>query len=322
MGPLGIVGIVLGSVVLLVLIIEEVAIELVMHQMFNHRGDGCLRFNYPMPSDFENLNKKKFYIKSKKNTLIGFEYKDKNITKSELAKKLGISSRTVAKIKKGEKIADRVLKKIADYLGYEISELVKIESENALLQLLCDEKEVKISGGIYHELQVRMTYNSNHIEGSVLSEDQTRFIFETNTVDVGEGIPVDDIIETVNHFRAIDYVLEVAEDELSEEIIKNLHRILKQSTKDSTLSWFAVGDYKKRANVVGGRETSKPADVPFARNKRRAKTSFISIELSWFTSPYNVDPETLNPKLIEDTKTIAKTKTRDVILFCIPYLSF
>ena len=194
--------------------------------------------------------------------LLEQKLKAKNITKSELAKKLGISSRTVAKIKKGEKIADRVLRKIADYLGCEISELVKIESENALLQLLCDEKEAKISGGIYHELQVRMTYNSNHIEGSVLSEGQTRLIFETNTACVGDGIPVDDIIETVNHFRGIDYVLEVAEDELSEDIIKNLHRILKQSTKVSTLSWSAVGDYKKRTNVVGGNETVRPKDVP------------------------------------------------------------
>ena len=116
-------------------------------------------------------------------------------------------------------------------------------------------------GGLYHELQVRMTYNSNHIEGSKLSEEQTRLIFETNTVDVGEGIPVDDIIETVNHFRAIDYVIDTAEEALTEEIIKELHRILKQSTKDSTLAWFAVGDYKKRANVVGGRETAKPKDV-------------------------------------------------------------
>ena len=117
-------------------------------------------------------------------------------------------------------------------------------------------------GGLYHELQVRMTYNSNHIEGSKLSEDQTRLIFETNAVDVGEGIPVDDIIETVNHFRAIDYVIDHAEDPLTEDIIKELHRILKQSTKKSMLEWFAVGDYKKRANVVGGKETAKQKDVP------------------------------------------------------------
>ena len=187
---------------------------------------------------------------------------EKGLTKTDLTAKLGISSRTVAKISRGEKIADHVLKKIADFLGCTAEELCCPVSDNALLQTLRDEKSIRMSGGLYHELQVRMTYNSNHIEGSKLSEDQTRLIFETNTVDVGEGIPVDDIIETVNHFRAIDYVIDVAEEPLTESIIKELHRILKQSTKDSTLSWFAVGDYKKRPNVVGGRETAKPKDVP------------------------------------------------------------
>ena len=187
---------------------------------------------------------------------------EKGLTKTDLTEKLGISSRTVAKISRGEKIAGHVLKKIADFLGCKAEELCRSVSDNALLQMLRDEKSIRMSGGLYHELQVRMTYNSNHIEGSKLSEDQTRLIFETNTVDVGEGIPVDDIIETVNHFRAIDYVIDVAEEPLTESIIKELHRILKQSTKDSTLSWFAVGDYKKRPNVVGGRETAKPKDVP------------------------------------------------------------
>ena len=187
---------------------------------------------------------------------------EKGLTKTDLTEKLGISSRTVAKISRGEKIADHVLKKIADFLGCTAKALCRSVSDNALLQTLRDEKSIRMSGGLYHELQVRMTYNSNHIEGSKLSEDQTRLIFETNTVDVGEGIPVDDIIETVNHFRAIDYVIDVAEEPLTESIIKELHRILKQSTKDSTLSWFAVGDYKKRPNVVGGRETAKPKDVP------------------------------------------------------------
>ena len=187
---------------------------------------------------------------------------EKGLTKTELTEKLGISSRTVAKISRGEKIASHVLKKIADFLGCTAEELCRSVSDNALLQTLRDEKSIRMSGGLYHELQVRMTYNSNHIEGSKLSEDQTRLIFETNKVNVGEGIPVDDIIETVNHFRAIDYVIDVAEEPLTESIIKELHRILKQSTKDSTLSWFAVGDYKKRPNVVGGRETAKPKDVP------------------------------------------------------------
>ena len=186
----------------------------------------------------------------------------KGMTKTSLAAELAISSKTMAKMSRGEKIADHVLKRIADYFSCSVTELCAEKTNNLLLQTLRDEKDAKISGGLYHELQVRMTYNSNHIEGSKLSEDQTRLIFETRTINATGGVPVDDIIETVNHFRAIDYVIDVAEDELTEEIIKELHRILKQGTADASLSWFAVGDYKKRANVVGGRETAKPKDVP------------------------------------------------------------
>ena len=189
------------------------------------------------------------------------QLRNKGITKTDLTVALGISSRTIAKIAKGEKLSRNTLQKIADYLGCNASLLCKEKSENAILQLLREEKEAKVSGGLYHELQVRMTYNSNHIEGSKLTEDQTRLIFETNTIDVGDGVPVDDILETVHHFRAIDYVIDVAEEELSEEMIKHLHYILKHDTKDSQISWFAVGDYKKRANVVGGHETAKPKDV-------------------------------------------------------------
>lgn len=186
----------------------------------------------------------------------------KGMTKTALAAELGISSKTMAKMSRGEKIADHVLKRITDYFSCSVTELCAEKTNNLLLQTLRDEKDAKISGGLYHELQVRMTYNSNHIEGSKLSEDQTRLIFETRTINATGDVPVDDIIETVNHFRAIDYVIDVAEDELTEEIIKELHRILKQGTADASLSWFAVGDYKKRANVVGGRETAKPKDVP------------------------------------------------------------
>ena len=188
--------------------------------------------------------------------------KEKGILKSELSEKLGLSSRTVAKIAKGEKLSNNSLNKIADFLGKTPESLFRKISNNKILQILRDEKEIGLEGGLYHELQIRMTYNSNHIEGSRLSEDQTRLIFETNTIDIGDGIPVDDILETVHHFRAIDYIIDVAEEKLSEEIIKKLHYILKHDTKDSTLSWFAVGDYKKRANVVGGKETVKPSDVP------------------------------------------------------------
>ena len=187
---------------------------------------------------------------------------EKGITKTDLSKELGISSKTIAKIARGEKLSKATLQKIAGFLSCSHEELCEEVSDNAILQVLREEKEARLSGGLYHELQVRMTYNSNHIEGSKLTEDQTRLIFETNTIDVGDGILVDDILETVHHFRAIDYVIDKAEEEMSEDIIKHLHYLLKHDTKDSTLSWFAVGDYKKRANVVGGRETAKPKEVP------------------------------------------------------------
>lgn len=184
------------------------------------------------------------------------------LKRSDLTAQLAISSRTIAKIAKGERLSARTLQKIADYLGCPPDDLWKEISSNPVLQVLREEKAAGISGGLYHELQVRMTYNSNHIEGSRLTEDQTRMIFETNTLNIGDGIPVDDILETVHHFRAIDYVIDVADEELSEDIIKRLHFILKHDTQDALLPWFAVGDYKKRPNMVGGRETVKPKDVP------------------------------------------------------------
>ncbi len=187
---------------------------------------------------------------------------ERGITRSDLTKELGISSRTIAKIGRGEKLSRLVMEKLCGYFSCTAAELCLEVSDNPILQTLREEKAAKISGGLYHELQVRMTYNSNHIEGSRLTEDQTRLIFETNTLDAGDGVPVDDILETVHHFRAIDYVIDCADDVLTEEIIKELHFILKRDTKDSTLDWFVVGDYKKRPNVVGGRETTKPKDVP------------------------------------------------------------
>ena len=199
----------------------------------------------------------------------GLEQKlsERNIGRSDLTKLLGISSRTVAKIGKGEKLSRGVMEKLAAFFACAQEELCHEISDNPILQTLREEKDAKISGGLYHELQVRMTYNSNHIEGSRLTEDQTRLIFETNTLNIGDGVPVDDVLETVHHFRAIDYVIDSADDVLTEDIIKKLHYILKHDTKDSTLDWFAVGEYKKRPNVVGGRETAKPKDVP-ARMKK------------------------------------------------------
>ena len=133
---------------------------------------------------------------------------------------------------------------------------------DSLLSILQREKEASLSGGIYHKIQIELTYNSNHIEGSRLTHDQTRYIFETNTIGMtNEHINVDDIVETSNHFRCIDLVIENASNLLTEGFIKELHRVLKNGTSDSRQSWFAVGDYKKLPNEVGGRDTTAPEDV-------------------------------------------------------------
>ncbi len=187
--------------------------------------------------------------------------KKHNLNKSDLTKLLNISSRTLVKISKGEKIASTVIKKLCVYFECHENMLYTIVSNNPILQRLKEEKEHRISGGLYHELQIRMTYNSNHIEGSTLSEDQTRRIFETNTLSAEENMSVDDIIETVNHFRAIDYCIDIAEEYLTEDIIKHLHYLLKSRTNDESLSWFNVGEYKMRPNFVGGIETSSPKSV-------------------------------------------------------------
>lgn len=131
-----------------------------------------------------------------------------------------------------------------------------------LLQVLKEEKEMKLRGGIYHQTQVKFSYNSNHIEGSKLTEDQTRYIYETNAIEAERGpVNIDDILETVNHFQCFDYMLECADDELTEEIIKKFHAILKSNTSDSKISWFAVGDYKRRPNIVGDTPTTSPEMV-------------------------------------------------------------
>ena len=137
-----------------------------------------------------------------------------------------------------------------------------IETENNLLTFLKREKDSSLKGGIYHKIQIDLTYNSNHIEGSRLSRDQTRFIFETKTLGItDDAVKVDDIIETVNHFRCIDLAIEGANTKLSESFIKQLHYILKTGTTDAQKSWFKVGDYKMIENEVGGSETVRPEDV-------------------------------------------------------------
>lgn len=140
-----------------------------------------------------------------------------------------------------------------------------ITVEETLLDCLRREKEASLKGGIYHKIQIDLTYNSNHIEGSKLTHDQTRYIFETKTLGVTDkAVKVDDIVETVNHFRCIDLIIEGAHTKLSESFIKQLHFILKSGTTDSQKSWFKVGDYKQLENEVGGSETTKPAEVAAA----------------------------------------------------------
>jgi Fic family protein len=133
--------------------------------------------------------------------------------------------------------------------------------EPSLLRLLQEEKSMRLKGGLYHQTQIKLAYNSNRIEGSKLSEDQTRSIFETNTINIDpkETANVDDIIETVNHFTCFDYMLDIAEKDLSKDIIKEFHRLLKTNTLDSRKEWFKVGDYKSHPNVVGDMETTAPS---------------------------------------------------------------
>lgn len=131
-----------------------------------------------------------------------------------------------------------------------------------LLARFREEKESKLKGGIYHRTQIDLTYNSNHIEGSRLTKEQTRYIFETNTLGItSETTRIDDIMETVNHFRCIDFIIDHATDKITESLIKQLHLILKSNTSNSRKEWFAVGDYKRLANEVGDHETVEPKDV-------------------------------------------------------------
>lgn len=140
--------------------------------------------------------------------------------------------------------------------------IARKKAELTLLQILAEQKAARMTGGIYHKVQIDLTYNSNHIEGSRLTHDQTRYIFETNTIGIeNEAVNVDDILETANHFRCIDMVIDKAHSALTEKFIKELHAVLKTGTSDSRKDWFNVGEYKKLPNEVGGRDTTLPENV-------------------------------------------------------------
>jgi len=190
----------------------------------------------------------------------------KYISVSQFAKKWNLPERTVrnycatGKIK-GAFLTGKTWNIPEDALLPEKGKNKKF-SDNILLNILKEQKDMKLKGGIYHRTQVDLTYNSNRIEGSKLSQEQARFIFETNTIGVtNETINVDDIIETTNHFRCIDLIIEKAKTKLTEPFIKELHAVLKSSTSDSRKDWFRVGEYKKLPNEVGGMDTCPPADV-------------------------------------------------------------
>ena len=189
------------------------------------------------------------------------------ISVSQAAEKWGVSERSIRNYCQQGRIVGAVLN---GHLWLIPENAVKPDRKKRrgkvpddLLSRLRIEKEAGMTGGIYHKIQVELTYNSNHIEGSCLTKDQTRYIFETNTIGVSDSsVNVDDIIETANHFRCIDLVIDQAKYVLTEGFIKQLHLTLKNGTSDSRKAWFAVGDYKRLENEVGGIQTAKPDKVP------------------------------------------------------------
>ena len=188
------------------------------------------------------------------------------LSAAEAAKKWKVSERSVRNYCAQGRVAGAVLNGKTWQIPADAEKPQRSNTKAAkaqtLLEILQREKANKYSGGIYHKTQIEMTYNSNHIEGSRLTHDQTRYIFETNTLGImGEAVNVDDVIETVNHFRCIDLIIDKAKAALTEKFIKELHLILKNGTSDSRQEWFAVGAYKKMPNEVGGMATALPEDV-------------------------------------------------------------
>lgn len=185
---------------------------------------------------------------------------------AETAKRWGIAERTVRNYCAHGKIPDAFLTGKTWNIPETAERPDRINKRDdmptTLLEKLRAEKASRMSGGIYHKVQIELTYNSNRIEGSKLTQDQTRYIFETNTVGIGDSsVNVDDIVETANHFRCIELIIDQANAPLSERLIKQLHLLLKSGTTDARKSWFVVGGYKKLPNEVGGKETASPETV-------------------------------------------------------------
>ncbi len=190
----------------------------------------------------------------------------KYISVSQAAKKWGVSERSVRGYCRDGRVPGAFIAGNAWSIPENAPKPPRKNARKARLKTLLDilkaEKAARLSGGIYHKLQIELTYNSNHIEGSRLTFDQTRYIFETNTIGADDkNLNVDDIVETANHFRCIDMVIDNASNRLSEKFIKTLHGMLKNGTGDSRLDWFSVGGYKKLPNEVGGKATTEPGRV-------------------------------------------------------------
>ena len=196
---------------------------------------------------------------------------NKKMTQKDIAKILEVSAGTISKYESGSlEPSIKLFKRLANIFEISIDELLKDEEEKFdiskinVLDTLREQKEMKLKGNLYHQTQVSFSYNTNHIEGSTLTEDQTRYIFETNTI-LFEGntiAKVDDILEASNHFKLVDYMLDVADKKLTEKMIKEFHKKLKEGTSDSRLDWFNVGEYKRRANAIGsGIKTTSPNNV-------------------------------------------------------------
>lgn len=186
------------------------------------------------------------------------------ISVADAAKKWNVSDRMVRSYCSQGRIEGAVLVGKTWNIPVDAQKPQRICADNGLLSTFKREKSVKLSGGIYHKTQIELTYNSNHIEGSTLTHDQTRYIFETNTIGVdNQVLNVDDVVETANHFRCVDYIIDNASKTITESMIKHLHFILKNGTSDSRQDWFNVGEYKKIPNEVGGIATCEPQNVKY-----------------------------------------------------------
>ena len=200
------------------------------------------------------------------------QYREENkMTQKDIAEILEVEAGTISKYESG-KIEPNIesLKRLAETFHITVDELLKENEEKFdvskinVLEVLREQKEMKLKGNLYHNTQVIFAYNTNHIEGSKLTEEQTRYIYETNTIlfDRETVVRIDDILETANHFKLVDYMVDVADEPLTEEMMKMFHKILKEGTMDSKKEWFNVGEYKKLANEAGTMKTSTPKQTP------------------------------------------------------------